>query len=361
MTLGRVAAVAGVLLALGPWGGLVPPVRGAGTASCRRVLLADSAALAFSAAWSADGREVVLVDVPGGRLLRYDRDGRFLGSVARPGEGGTEFSKPTQIHATAKGFLLRNSARKWIWLDRAFKSLESVSAMDPEGYPVFNLADEVLTGDELAGFGSYQKSRRVWAMGLLRVGLKPLAVREVVEEIDISSKTGSFHNTLAPLVAQAAGRAYSLRFGEPPYLLGLHPKVRLKAFPAGFASLPALPENQGPQTTAPRQKAIEKSSLPVGLYGSRQFLYLLTHRPEPGGLLWQLHQIDPVRDKLVRSLTLPTTAHSLVIAPGSETWAVFEKGAVLPTGEQPVESLLLIPSAWIESPGAKGPSRLACS
>ena len=316
---------------------------------CRKPPLETTAARTYHAAWSFDGHELVVVDLSGARLLRYGPDGRFLGSVMRPGEGDGEFSKPSQIHATRDGWMIQDGGRKWLWVDRQFNTLRTLSTRGPDGRPIVQLVDESLSGDELAGFGSYRKPDRTWSMALLRAGLKQLEVRQVIEEVSIETRDGTLYGTILPVVAHLGGQAYFLRFAEPSYILRANPKTRLKTFPSGFDHLPVLPKSEGPQSTAPRQQAIEKSALPVGLYASEPFLYLLTRRPDPQGTTWQLHQIDPRTDRLIRSLTLPTSAHDLVLAPGPSDWAILEKGSIRPDGDQPVTGLLLIPKAWIEA------------
>jgi hypothetical protein len=351
------AGMKGSLLSLPPllaWlvvGSYLQAATGGHRGVCRKLSLETAPSQTFHAAWNFDGRELVVVDLSGGRLLRYGSDGHFLGSVMRPGEGDRELSKPTQIHATRDGWVIQDVGRKWVWVDRQFNFLRALSTLGPDGRPIVQLVDESLSGDELAGFGSYRKPDRTWSIALLRAGLKPLTMRQMVEEISIETRDGTLYGTVGPVVAHLGGQAYFLRFAEPSYILRANPKSRLKAFPPGFDRLPALPKSQGPQSSAPRQQALQKSALPVGLYASEPFLYLLTRRPELKGTTWQLHRIDPRKDRLVGSLTLPTTANDLVLAPGPSDWAVLEKGPIRPDGDQPVTRLLLIPRSWIADSG----------
>ena len=100
-------------------------------------------------------------------------------------------------------------------------------------------------------------------------------------------------------------------------------------------------------------KSLERSTSAVRLYGRGNFLYLLTRKPAGQGTSWQLWQIDPRRDTIVRSLTLPTQANHVYLAPGPLHWAVIEKGAVIQSGSQAIHSMLLLPSSWIENPAAQ--------
>ncbi len=100
-------------------------------------------------------------------------------------------------------------------------------------------------------------------------------------------------------------------------------------------------------------KALEHSTSAVALYGRGAYLYLLTRKASGQGPLWQLWQIDPQRDTIVRSMTLPTRANHLLLAPGPISWAVIEKGPVIQPGSQAIKSMLLLPSPWIEDPASK--------
>ncbi|RMH25195.1 MAG: hypothetical protein D6692_11605, partial [Planctomycetota bacterium] len=93
----------------------------------------------------------------------------------------------------------------------------------------------------------------------------------------------------------------------------------------------------------------------AGLYGWKDYLYVLTREPrEDGGTRWSLHRIDPRADKLGRTVVLPTRSAHVVLAPGPRYWAVVEKGSVEADGGQTLDGLLLVPSSWIE----KAPSPL---
>lgn len=345
-----VLAASSLLAALGPG-------QQAAAAHCQRVALQPVPSKVFSLAWSPDGRELALVDVGVVRVLRYSPEGRLLGEVARPGSGPGDFERPSRIHAAGQGFVVRDRAYSWIWLDRSYRPVRSIGPSDTLRLA---LTDEVLTPGELVGFGTFRKADSSWSFGLLRARAGPLELLEVIEEISLTSREGTLHVTLAPLVAQAAGGVYAVRFGEPPYLQRVLTKQRLKAFPAGFEKLPGLPENKGPDSDFPRHQVLLRSALPVGLYGSGGYLYLLTRQPAAGGVQWRLHKIDPVKDRLIASRVLPTSADDLALAPGPQSWAILEKGPMRPTCDQVVTGLLRIPASWIERAEAHSGAELDC-
>src|SRR5205085_7051709 len=130
--------------------------------------------------------------------------------------------------------------------------------------------------------------------------------------------------------ALASGSPYALRFDEPSYILDARNARRLNAFPRGFDRLPSLPKNTGEDSAVPRARMIEAATIPVALYGRGTFLYLLTRQPQAKGTLWRLHRIDPKKDTILGSTTLPTSAANLVLAPGPASWAVLEESSLVP-------------------------------
>ena len=294
----------------------------------------------------------MVADISGGRLLRYAKNGRFLGSAGTQTTSIGEY-RPVQIHLTRDGFLVRSRAYEWFELDRNFKLLRHIR---PEGAPRLAMLGEVLTGNEVAGFGTFRKSDQSWGFGVLRVRLSPLELIESFDELSLSSKEGTLYTSLAPEAALANGAPYVLRFGEPSAIVNVRTRQRLKSFPPGFERLPTLPQATGPDSEAPRAQVLEKSTMPVALYGYGAYLYVLTRRPDGDGkTVWQLHRIDPARDALTGSVTLPTSAAQVVLAPGKDFWALLEKGG-LASAQQEGRSLRLIPAAAVE----KGNGQIPC-
>ncbi len=96
-------------------------------------------------------------------------------------------------------------------------------------------------------------------------------------------------------------------------------------------------------------RAVERSSMPAGIYGWRDYLYVLSRAPNGNGTRWTLSKIDPRADRLVSTVTLPAQANHLTVVPGPEKWAFIEKGPVRGYLDQEARSILWVPSAQIES------------
>jgi hypothetical protein len=325
-------------------------------AECRRVALDPAPSWSFSAAWSSDGRELTLVDVLGGDLLRYTEE-KFHGIIARPGMGALEFDHPAQLTSISGGYLVTNPPGKVIWLDQGFRPIKSVDLLKAkkskqlEGEITnFDFSDAIPAGPDLLSFAVVHRNGKPW-QGYVRVSIKPFELTDFIEEIDSKAPEDKVFRLQGEAIAPAAGGYYVLRYSQPTFILELAPeKRRLKAFPPGFEALPKLPELGGFAAASALYKALEHSTAATGLYGRGGLLYLLTRRPAAQGTLWQLWQIDPRRDAVLRSLTLPTTANHVFLAPGPKDWAVIEKGPVVEAGQQAIRSMLLIPTPWIEGP-----------
>jgi hypothetical protein len=178
-----------------------------------------------------------------------------------------------------------------------------------------------------------------------------------------SSEGGRRYKFAGPLVAAAAGGVYVLRFEPEPRLQQVLPASRdLSAFPAGFGP-PVVPPVSGPGEMEAADALVRQSTMISGVLGHRGFLYLLTREPGSGsGTRWLLHQIDPVRDKLLRQVQLPTASNDLVVVPGENLWAFIEKGPVI--GSPPVQeigSVLMIPASVIAGQDRGSPPMLDCS
>jgi hypothetical protein len=323
------------------------------TTACRTVTLNPAPSWVSSMAWSPNGGELVIGDTLAGRLLQYGKDGRFLGIVGAQKAAFGEY-RPTKILTTREGFLVRSRAYEWFQLDSQFKVLHHLG---PDGPLGLAMIDEVVSGNEIFGFGSVRKSSNTWAFGLQHAKLSPQELIETLEELQLDTKAGTLYTTLTPEVALAGGNPYALLFGEPSYLLNIRTHHRLKAFPQGFDHLPVLPPVTGPDSNIPREKVLDKSTMPVALYGSGAYLFVLTRRPASDGkTIWELHRVDPVKDSVTGSVALPTSATALTLAPGNEFWAILEKGPLTASSTREMKTLLLVPAAAIE----KGAGQILC-
>lgn len=320
-----------------------------GAQSCLRSSVAATGVWLTSAAWDMSGDRLVATDVAGGRLLLFSVDGRRQPDVLRPGKGPLEFNKPTWVRGHGSGFLLQEGVSRWLRLDSEGKPAKEIYGALPTELA---LVHGVFVGSQIHGLG-YQGQPGTPPPGLefLRVTLEPFAVIERGEGISFESSEMAYVELLGYLVASLGDRSYALRLGPPLRIERLWPTQKLNSFPAGFAGLPELP------TLPPSPAAIQelygrlaRLKMPVAIHGWEKALYLLTREPGASGATrWLLHEIDPVADRLVRTLMLPTHAAHLLVAPGERRWAIFEEGPVGSDRYNTFENLLLLPSEWFSN------------
>lgn len=317
--------------------------------ACLRLNFDPHPSWAISGAWGADGSELLLADILRGSLVAY-------GIPGGQGEEVGELSRPTVILARSEGYLVKEPPGRFVFLDHELEQTGSIDyqevepAKDRDGTRVANILELAVRGSEVVALATLRAPGGVQG-AFIKYRLEPEPGFERLRAADIvTGREELFYRLTGPAIAYAGESAYALRFRDRAYLEGVtgDPR-RLDAFPTGFGELPSLPEPRGAANAAEMFGAVERSILPVQLYGREEFLYLLTRRPkEPGHTLWELHQIDPVEDRLIRTLTLPTTAHHLFLVPGAERWALVEKGPVIGPGEQDIQRAVLVPSGWIE-------------
>lgn len=331
--------------------------------SCKRVALDPGPRWSFSAIWHGD--ELVVVDVLGGQILRYDRSGKRVGSIAHPGNGELEFQRPGWLVDSGAEAILIHDLRNIIGLDETLKPVWGKRLNRSEvtqdhvtwfGAPV--VFDGALISPMRIGAGGDS-----W-FGYGRIGLGgDFTPRKLVSLPAELSEEGNRYRFGGPLVAAAAGGVYVLRFEPEPRLERVLPSPHeLSAFPSGFPA-PLVPPVSGPGGMEAADALIRQSTMISGVVGHGDFLYLLTREPGPGsGTRWRLHQIDPIRDKLLRQMRLPTSANSLIVVPGEKLWAFIEKGPI--TGSPPIQeidSALMIPASVIAVKDPGSPPMLDCS
>lgn len=319
---------------------------------CERVPVGLAKVWLPDAAWSVDGKTLVVTDVAEGRLLRFSARGERLADISSPGSGPRDFNHPTVLHPTAEGFLLTDGVRRWLALDHEGRPVRQVVAADRSVIGV--MAQAVLLDGELVGFGSAAEGEGRHRSGFLRLSLEPLKVIARAEGPAETSPEIDFYSALPHLVVAAGPHAYALRFTEPPRIERLFPPGRLQAFPPGFEQLARIPPGlTGPGRQADFDSFFVKQTLPVALFGQGGDLYLLTRQPaSEGGTRWRLHRIDPNHDRLLGSVDLPTRVINLLVAPGPAWWAVLEEGMASAEGRLSLESLLLLSTEWLARSGS---------
>ncbi len=334
----------------------------AGGSYCRSFDLQPRPAWLAFGEWVNDGTELILPDAFDGRLLRYKRTGEQLRPLSTPSLSAT-FSRPASIDNSGRGLVVLDLPDERLValkanLQLAWQArLRDVPFPDDERIELF--LSFISAGDGFIGLTvlvNEKTQEKWWGIARVRLGDSP-QVERVHTLPSMMSEEGSFYfSHQGPYLAKANGAVYALFFGERPHIERLLPSPgKLAAFPAGYTS-PVLGFNTR-ENTESAFRAWENSTAPVALFGRGRFLYLLARRPRADqGTEWILFQIDPKRDKMIRSIALPTRAKHVLVIPGPREWAIVEKGGVVAVGggfEQTVGAALFIRSSMIEDPTAR--------
>lgn len=327
-----------------------------GPSTCRRVPL-EGVELRWVSSGAWVGESLILADPATSRLVE-------IGPRAEPrshralGQGPLEYLRPAQIEPLPEGYLLQDGNSHLLQLNRDLRpqqAMELGAASSRDGKRVGGLFNWTLDeSGELFAYASIQRADDEWWAGMVRLGVDPVEERVRIEpllRVPTESRESVFYRMIYQYVATLGERGFLLSMGERPaiVLLGAEPR-RLDAFPADLRRRTELPPIEGPQSVPVLLAAVEAASLPVGLYGWQDRLYLLGRRPaESTGTEWTLTVIDPERDRIERTLRLPTGASHLVVVPGDTQWALVEKGPARALSDQEVRSALLLPASWLSA------------
>ncbi len=321
----------------------------------------------YDGAWSREGSELFLVDAVRRQILVYHaQEGRFRGAWAWHADGTGILRSPASMETTSDGVLVVEEGEgRWIWLDVEGQPLREVALLAESrsaSGALGGIFAWTLVGEEMLAFGDIELADGSWESGFVRVPLASPAEFELLHPTALDSPARLFYRYGQNFVARVGAKGYFLAMENPPAIYEMSPADatdraprRLRSFPGPheeLAVLPRLPQAGGIGAAQRIAEAMERSTGVVGIFGGRRFLQVLARfvAPDTGTVSWSLLQIDPQRDQLLGGFTLPTSAPHLLVVPGPQYWAFVEKGRVRDLGEQDVDSLLLIPTAWVEDP-----------
>lgn len=299
----------------------------------------------------------MLADILGEHLLRYGLDGRLRAKIPKPANGPLSYDRPSAVLEGTEGrYVLQTGSTLFLTSSADF---EPVAAMDlirrgarwgeAEEGMIGGTVGETVWRDQFVALSPIAAQERVLyaTIRLDPTGDGP-AWAEPANGIGVAEER--FLSTTSSWVAGNRHGAYAVIPDEGRLALWqIAPDhERLKALPPNLVEMVQIPEFGGREGSVASARFRERSRLPHALYGRGDDLFLLAREPADGATRWLLHQIDPVGDRLVRTLTLSTRAPHLFLIPGAEQWAVIEKGPVTGIGIQEIRSALLLPTAWIE-------------
>lgn len=324
-----------------------------------------------SAELNSENSQILIADPKSKELFSFDLKSGKLGTVKVPGD-----LVPSFITRIQGRFLIKDRDEVAILsssLSSGYKVLKEKARLKSGGGSVLGslYSNWVTNGHDFVGFGSvasfnpgsagYDPSRR-FQLGFVKgqVSAETGEFRDI-QLLEATEENDPYLLGLPYFCATSEGFFFVKM--TSPYASIVQVKdtaqgrvalTELPAFPEEFRRIPDLKtKSSGPASAVERFEKIEESHMVAGLFGQGKYLYLLTRQPDPKGqgTEWLLHKIDPNVAKPLGAIRLPTRASHLSIVVGPDYWHLFERGHIRAWGEQDIEKVIHVPSAWITSLG----------
>lgn len=341
------------------------------TAGCRYETAVGVPSWVPTGGWQ--GRKLLVVDVAGRRLIQVSDTGvaselhTALGhymqafSPIRIREGGPNGS-PNLLLELAGGRLVevdRNlTPRRTIEL--AVSGLKSTDKKS-----IAMLIDWVWAGQQVIGYADLwnpeeDKGPGSWKNGFVRFNVTQPDSFSIIHEQAFPDNARASMTLTYPLLASIGttgyvalvdGRMGLWRFG--PGDLKLQPMER--AFPEKLAGklAPQLPNWVQREEFPGVMAAVERESMPAGLWAWKNSLFLLFRTFENGQRRWFLSKIDPAQNQgkggSLWTVQVPGSADHMTVIPGPDEWAFLEKGPVTGWLNQETHHILFVTSARLRA------------
>ncbi|RMH25193.1 MAG: hypothetical protein D6692_11590, partial [Planctomycetota bacterium] len=266
---------------------------------CKRVELGIRGTWVNRAAWDGEGARLVLPDVLQGSIYVRGEDGKALAEIRRPGQGILDLNRPSRVGLLDGALVVEEGDGHLVWLNEALEPyrglrLDEVSFRgDLTIRTVFKMA--FASDGDIFVYGDASRSNGAWLPGFFRIQLDPKPRLELLLPDTVDSRQREYFTSVYSYVATVGNRGYAMVMADPAYIVSAGDDLkRLAAFPAGFRNPPALPDSHDVASMIVNMNAMERMAFAAGLYGWKDYLYVLTREPrEDGGTRWSLHRIDP--------------------------------------------------------------------
>lgn len=349
---------------------------GVAGSSCRFVSLSPRPGWVTSGAWVEAGAELVVADARNRKVLSFDTQGR--GGAPLPEKLTRAFQgfSPTRIISGSPAnhlfvefererFAVLDSSRalpvyrKNLLEESVFK--ESVDQTSKASRSLDKLYLWAPVNTDLLTYASIKNvssnGTESWWEGFVRFPVQdPRQFRPLVARNREASRI--FYRLGHPLISSLGDTGYVLLLDSRSPDLYRNPKGSDQLEPMNSLDLlykdekratPLLPSFMRPEDFPAVMRAVERSSMPVGLYGWGDSLYTLFRSPSGGGTKWVMAKIDPKAEGIVSLFDIPTWANHLTVVPGPKEWAFIEKGPVRGHKDQDINSVLFVATSRIQT------------
>ena len=318
--------------------------------------------------WSLSDPSLLVLDYPRASILHFSLNLQVVNQVATFDSRTGDQLQPARIQTDGSSYLIEGGDGVLTILDKNYSFSKRFGFKNQgvlgKGF-IGSMNQWVPVGNgSIISFGdisSKPDGKGEWFSALFRFSYDRPKDFKVIQSWDSRCRTKDLARLGTPILAKVGSSAYILLAeGESGIYEVGETLRRLNAFPSGYRAVPKTDYN-GKTEDIPRvYRQLESLQGAVGLYGQGNFLYLLTRQPDIDGegTMWILHKIDPRTDQVLGDVTLESKSPHITLLPGSDEWAIFEKGRVEKAWEQRIDAILRVSAAWIEG-SASSPATAA--
>jgi hypothetical protein len=335
---------------------------------CGRESLTHPPGWTLSGSWTPDGSALLVVDILHNQILRYSESGRSLGTLPDMAEGAVERFFPSIVKSQEHGdMVLELATGRIVTLDSSGSRIAPkrdifVEAVNGQ----FNVrsmflwhpaGDDLIAVSDVRDLSKAENDDAAWQTRLVRIPLTAPSEFSRLKfpvsgtESAIDDKERNFYRIGNPFVAAVGPDGYLLRMKDKPRiyenLKGSEHLTELKSFDSDVP-LPELPPFNTRGDIEAVLGKVETSSMPVGLFGWNQRLYVVTRTAAHPHAEWRIKKINPATDTVEGTAIIPLIANHVTIVPGPRRWAFIEKGHAYGFGDQTIDSLYFVPASRFE-------------
>ncbi len=328
-------------------------------ATCHRALLSRQPAWASaSAAVFSEGDELLVIDQMYHKVLRYSTAGESLGTLPSAVESSLEDFLPITVKRDGANVAFELANDRMSVLDPQYMPVTQASLAAESGGVSTEAAIHVLgrllwqpLGKDIVSFNflgtEADPQGATGQTGFVRFPVSDPADVTVLKQYPATSTLKDFNRLGLEYLTTLNGVAYTLSMEDRQiYRLGAS---ALEPLPVDLRKVtgpaPKLPRFKLKEDYQAVMAAVETSTMPVGIYGWGDALFVVIRRYEQAKTTWSVMKIDPQSGRILGTVNIPTFANHLTIVPGPTRWAFLEKGPVGDWNEpQTIPSVLFVPA-----------------
>lgn len=351
--------------------GILIPARSANSqpavAGCRLERAIGVPFWVTTGSWQGDN--LVVVNVVGRKLTQISRTGTASDLRTALGDYLQAFS-PLRIRdgrrtGGDRSFLIQVESGILIDVDRNLTprrqlGLATAGLRSADGSLIDSkmLIDWVWAGDQIIGYADIQgpgEGRESWKNGFVRFDADQPKSFSIIRERRFPDNARVSMTLTYPLLAGIGSVGYVALVDGQMGLWRFGPNDQelrsMQAFPVQLKGkrAPMLPHWLKQEEFPAVMAAVERQSMPAGLWAWDNSLFLLFRTFEGGRRNWYLSKIDPRRDMLLWTVQVPGSANHLTVIPGPDEWAFLEKGPVTDWLSQETHHIRFVSSARFRS------------